>query len=660
MFFVRSSALVSTASQGLFSVIIHIGAHLRSVLAPVAVLMLAVVLSGCNEEHPDNKPGAVNNPYPTVSLGGVGEVQQPALGASRMYTLQLELSRAAPAVGSVRLRSVNGTALGGEHFAPLDRVVNFAEGERLVSTAIEILDGGAAANGGSFTVSVVSGVNLDINGSSALNHQITITPRPQQPDTGVEPEPVVANLQLPSELSLRAPRASRGSVEYPIVFTLDAPTASAGSVTLQSVDGSAEADTHFTTLNETIAVPAGAQEVAFAITLLHDANQSSNLEFSILAVRSENISLPSERSVPVTVVNSNDELATPSLALPSLTELYAPPAGSRDYQLLMALSAPASQAGSVQVRSQELTAQAGVHFQSVDNEITFAAGATEILLPVTVNHVNNETEVVAFAVQLSAPVNVQLPSTQQFNITIQPSANTEVVPELQLPAVINVPEPREAVGAVEYEFWLALSQPASKDGSVVVRTFAGSALAGINYTAIENQRIEFAAGDDIVRVPLEVLYEGGLLEAKELQLQFSHAENVLLPASRSFAVAIGGADSELPSVSIDTELEVVRPPEGVNSTITVVLPLTPAAILPGELRLVVNQGSALFGRDITAIPSAVTFARGDREVAITFTLVGSFATADRTFSLVFTEASNAILPISFSERQINVTIVAPE
>ena len=631
-------------------------------LAGVFLLAFALVLTGCSEEHPDNKPGAENNPFPTVALAAESEVTQPAANSTTRVTLQINLSRPAPAAGSVRLRTVNGSAQAGTHFTEFDSNVTFAAGERLATAEIVILDGASERSTVQFSVAVVSGTNVDLAGSSALSQPITIVPAAieENPDNGETPPAATPNLQLPNELTFNAPRPGRAQVDYPVVFTLDTPAASAGSVTLQSVEGTAEAGTNFVALNEVISVAEGARELAFTLSVLGDANQTSNLEFSLLVMSAENIELPEQRSVAVTIVNANNEFAAPTLALPSLTDLPAPNSGSREYQLLMALSVPAPQAGSVQVRSQELSAQAGVHFTGFANEITFAAGATEIFLPVTVNHVANLDTAVDFVVQLSAPVNLQLPSAQEFTLSIQPAVGFVVVPELQLPAVISVPEPRASVAAVDYEFWLPLSQPASADGAVLVRTFAGSALAGVNYTAINNQRIEFNAGDDIVRVPLEVLHEGGLEAAKELQLQFSGAENLVLPASRSLTIAIGGADGELPLVSIDNELEVVRPPEGVETTITVVLPLTPAAILPGELRLAVNQGSALIGRDITAIPSAVSFARGDREVAITFTLVGSFATADRTFSLVLTEASNAILPSSFAERQINVTIVTPE
>lgn len=630
-------------------------------LAGVFLLAFALVLTGCSEEHPDNKPGAENNPFPTVALAAVSEVTQPAANSTTRVTVQINLSRPAPAAGSVRLRTVNGSAQAGTHFTEFDSSVTFAAGERLATAEIVILDGAGEPSTVQFSVAVVSGSNVDLAGSSALSQPITIVPAVvENPDNGETPPAATPNLQLPNELTFNAPRPGRAQVDYPVVFTLDTPAASAGSVTLQSVEGTAEAGTNFVALNEVVSVAEGARELAFTLSVLGDANQTSNLEFSLLAMSAENIALPEQRSVAVTIVNANNEFAAPTLALPSLTELPAPNSGSREYQLLMALSVPAPQAGSVQVRSQELSAQAGVHFTGFANEITFAAGATEIFLPVTVNHVANLDTAVDFVVQLSAPVNLQLPSAQEFTLSIQPAVGSVVVPELQLPAVISVPEPRASVAAVDYEFWLPLSQPASADGAVLVRTFAGSALAGVNYTAINNQRIEFNAGDDIVRVPLEVLHEGGLDAAKELQLQFSGAENLVLPASRSLTIAIGGADGELPLVSIDNELEVVRPPEGEETTITVVLPLTPAAILPGELRLAVNQGSALIGRDITAIASAVSFARGDYEVVLTFNLIGSFATADRTFSLVLTEASNAILPSSFVERQINVTIVTPE
>ncbi|RUO33432.1 hypothetical protein [Aliidiomarina sanyensis] len=280
----------------------------------------------------------------------------------------------------------------------------------------------------------------------------------------------------------------------------------------------------------------------------------------------------------------------------------------------------------------------------------------------TVNRVGTSfDEEVEFAVQLSRPVNLQLPSTRQFNVSILPAREDEIVlPQLQLPSVIAVPEPSEERGEVEYEFWFPLSQPAPVDGSVIVRTFDGSAIRDVNFEQIESERIGFAAGDDHIRVPLTILYEGRLLTPKELQIQFASAEEIILPANRSVTISIDPDAIGLPEVQIENEYELVRPPLGEETTITVVLPFTTAAIMPGRIDLVVNQGGALIPRDFNNVPLTVEFDRGDREAVFEFTLNGVDTDAERTFSIVLSSATNALLPQSASERTIVFTIVSED
>lgn len=633
--------------------------HLREYVAAKRLIVLFSVmfaLSGCGDAVPELQPGGGGNPHPAISVFSSAEVTQPAAGTTTNLTVRIQFSNAAPEAGSINVATVSDTARAGIHFTALNSDVNFNKGATSAQFVVEILDGEGDVNDTNFSVQLLGATNAELG--SVTTQTVTILSNSDPVEPGEQ-----ANLNLPQSLSFRAPRAGRGSIDYPVVFTLDKPAPTSGSVTFKTVDGSAEAGVNFSAFETTVNVAAGARELLLEITLLEDANQTENLEFSLLAVTATNIELPVTRAVPITVLNVNGGAgaANPTISWPSVTELYEPTTATARNMLLLPLSAPAAQVGSVRLRTESASALAGQNFAAFDQVFDIQVGDTELMVPVDLlRTAHGLAEPVAFYLQISEAANVQMPNPRDLELTILPtSVEAPPAAELQLPNLVELPEPIEVNGDVTYTLWLPLSIPAPADGSVLVRSVDGTALRDYNYRPIDDQLINFSAGDEVIRVDVDILYDNLTVDGKEFTLEFTNADGVQLPESRSMTILIRPSGETLPTLEVPSEITFQRPDDGTQFVVSLVLPFDRAAILAGDINLVVNQGSAIEGRDFSGLVNQYSFAKHDDELAIPFTLVGSNYDENRQFTIVVERASNLQLGTSTEERTITVIIEPP-
>lgn len=626
-------------------------------LKPVlAVLALMALISGCGSEYPDQQPGGSANPYPTVSLLTSSEVSQPAAGQSTALQVRIQFSNPAPAAGSISVATTSGTARAGTHYSTFNETITFAEGASSAQFSVDILDGNGDTADVSFQIQITGAVNATLGTNTTQTVTIYST-------TEVEDPTNQASLNLPQNLSFRAPRIGRNSIEYPIVFTLSEPSPVAGEIKLRTVEGSAEAGVNFEAFDTVLPVAAGAREVVFSVTLLADANQTENLEFALLAETATNVQLPTTRTVPVTVINVNGETTggVPTISWPTVTELYEPTSGTATFNLLLPFSTPASQAGSFRLATRSASALAGEHFVAFSEQIDFVAGDTEVLVPVTLSRAPlGMTEPLSFYLQISAATNVTLPNPRELELTILPvSVSAPSIAQLQLNTLVEVPEPFSDGSPVTYSLMLNLTRPAPTAGSVKVRSVDGTALQGRNYTAINDHVITFAEGDQGLYVDIEVLFDSLGPDGKEFTLEFTDAEGIELPENRSMTVLIRPSGLALPVLEAPKTVTFQRPDDGTSFDVSLVLPFDRAAILAGLIELSVNQGSAIEGRDFSGILGEYAFAKHDDEIVIDLTLVGSAYTEERQFTLVVTKASNLQLGNSTEERTITIIIEAP-
>src|SRR5690554_4598325 len=99
---------------------------MKSVKYVFAFLFGILFLTACNEEHPDDLPGAVNNPFPVVSLDPSSTLQLSDADTSLLHSIPIRFDVAAPTAGVIHYRVVEGTAKAERDYVSSSTQVSFA------------------------------------------------------------------------------------------------------------------------------------------------------------------------------------------------------------------------------------------------------------------------------------------------------------------------------------------------------------------------------------------------------------------------------------------------------------------------------------------------------------------------------------------------------
>src|SRR5690554_81444 len=139
----------------------------------LTLLSVYILVACSSEEHPDNKPGGVNNPYPDVAIEAAANVAIDPADTEMEYFVPVTLSVSAPSAGAVRFRTLPGTAVANRDFISATGSVDFAEGERQVNIPVTLLNDACRLNDRSFTVELTGATNTTL--SANVSQQITLT-----------------------------------------------------------------------------------------------------------------------------------------------------------------------------------------------------------------------------------------------------------------------------------------------------------------------------------------------------------------------------------------------------------------------------------------------------------------------------------------------------
>lgn len=745
------------------------------------MLFLVVILSGCSEEHPDERPGAVNNPYPQVTISGTETIQFADDEGELSYSIPVTLSRPAPSAGEVRFRFVEGSAIAGRDFELESSRVTFAAGERQVNITVRLLNDNGRTSDRHFRIELTGATHATLGDS--IQHSVILTAhQPTDPvspvtlniptalsfvappsvqadfsvvipfsaaipnDGSVEirtvantaregehylavtgenctssrcrveagkteldfflpllgdvnaadrsfrlqflnaegfelpesreivvtlsygettnPEP--PNLLLPDELSLRMPSAARERVRYPVVVPFDRPLVEAATIEWQTVENTAESDIHFVAVSavgdDAQRIHAGAQEWAFEIEVLHDANTTENIQFEVQLIHSQGIGLPANRRIPVEIVHSNNEgVVVPSVTVPSSRNYHAPVTGTQAFTLRLPLSEAMPVDGSVGVNFIAESARRDVDFDGHDGMIEFPAGATEIPIPFTLLANADNVDERTFRVELYNPNGVNLPTTRELQVRIVSAGEPSPLPTLSLaPGLIRVPAPR-TTNEQEITLYFELSHAMLNDGAVTIRSRNGSAFAGVDFVEVAKVQQEVNAETSEVAVTFTLL-PANADAPREFELVFSNANELLLPANRAVTVQIDPRDTAvIPNIRIPSESEVIvltapnpNDPEA-NTLRRIVLPFDSSAPLAGLLEVFPQDQTAVAGTDYELAMTEFSFAPGAREVIVELNVQP--IASQKTFELLLVRAENANLPDEFEDRIIRIGIV---
>ncbi|RUO42833.1 hypothetical protein CWE15_05365 [Aliidiomarina taiwanensis] len=620
--------------------------------AVVFFLFSIALLSGCNEEHPDNVPGAVNNPFPEITLAGSSTVTMDAADASMVYSIPVNFSLAAPIAGEVKFRLVAGSAIEGRDYVAGSGAVPFNEGERQANIEVTLLNDPARTQAREFRVELLPSVNARLG--STVVQTVSITPV----DVSGQPD-AVSVLNIPTQRTLVAPTS--GEEEYVFVLPLTERLRQDATVSIHMLAGTAQEGTHFRSLtgsqceNGVCSIAAGAQELVFSVPVIGLAIDDA-LSFTLQFLSAEGLDLSSNREMEV-VLNYNASVQVPDLNVPSSLNLRMPSVEreSTAYPIIFTLSDMLSQSATLEWRTVDDTAVAGVHYQAVDatgaGAVNVNAGQREVEIELVLMHDQGTKEDVGFWIQLVSAEGIKLPAERSVYVTITHSnEDTSAYPRVSAPSTLTVHEP--AAGAKDARLNLTLTEVLSEVAELGVTFIDDSATVDTDYAVVSEQFV-VEKGMGVISVPLRLLVNAAETSTQHFQVELHSPLHLNLPSEPAITVAIvdNGAPAPAPYLTLSPQLIKVPVPRwNVSENISLYFPLSDQAT-GASVQVQGRNGTALSGVDFD--PNIQATVNGDQLTVDVTLLPQDLGGEPKEFDLLFTQANGLTLPES---RMVTVQI----
>jgi probable HAF family extracellular repeat protein len=447
-------------------------------------------------------------------------------------------------------------------------------------------------------------VGFGINPDGAT-HAFLLTP------DNVAPSPCDQHGSL--QFSSATYSVSESGTKATINATRTGGMAGAVSVDYATSDGTATtADNDYTSASGTLNFADGETSKTFDVNVTNDSTFESDENVNLTL---SNPTGSATLGVPATAVLTitNDD-AAPTLSIDDVTQTEGN-AGTTTFTFTVTKTGMTELSASASFATADGTATtADSDYASNSASVSFAANETTKQINVTVNGDTKVESDETFFVNLSNPSNATISDSQGQGAitnddspgTLQFSSATYIVGEGDGTATITVTRTGGIGGAV----------------SASVSTSNGTATAGQDYTAITNQVVSFADGDNTPKTFTVSVANDALDEANEtVNLTLSNATGGAGIGAQNTATLTINDDDPIPSLSIND----VSVAEGNSGTVNAVfnIILSAASGKTVTVNFTTADNTATAGSDYTAVTNqTVTFNPGDTSKSVTVTVSG--------------------------------------
>ena len=512
---------------------------------------------------------------------------------------------------SLDYATADGTAVAGEDYIAANGTLTFNPGETTKAIAVTIQGDKLDELDEAFTLNFTNSSNVTL-----VNTQGTATIT----DDDDAPEIALTDISVTE--------GDSGSTTATVTVTLDTPSSLPITVDYATADGSAIAGFDYIAQNGTIAFAPGETSKTIEIAVTGDIIDELDEAFSVNLSNPSNVTLTNAQTT-VTIIDNEEP---PQIAIDdvSITE------GNSDTSIAtftVTLDNASSQTVSVDYFTANDTAEAGADYQGANGTATFNPGETSKTISVVVIGDSIDELDESFNVNLIDPSNGIITDSEGTAIIV----NDDVPPELSV-ADISIVEGNNATSTAV--FTVNLNNPSSKKITVDYATANGTALAGIDYTAIAGT-LTFAPGETTKTIEVEVTGDN-LDEIDEaFALNFSNESNVTLNNSQATATITD--DDLAPEVAIADVSINESDTDATTALITINLNN------PSSKEITVDyataNGTAEAGIDYTEIAGTLTFAPGETSKTIVVEVIGDIIDEiNEAFTVNFSNGSNVSVP----------------
>jgi hypothetical protein len=330
--------------------------------------------------------GTINNDDgPDITINSVTRLESAG-------TATFNVTLAAPSTRTITVdyAFANGTADKGADFTGTDGTLTFTAGQVLKEVVATVKEDALDEVDETFFVNLSNPSNAPIGGGQGVG---TIT------DNDATPTLTIANAAVQE--------GDSGTTSLGFDLTLSAPSGRTVTVQYGTTDGSATAPADYTGVSGTVSFAPGDTDGIISVAVKGDTLDEANETLTLALSNPQGVILPTPASVTGTI---NDNDATPSLSMADVT-IKEPVAGTASAVFNVVLSAVSGQTVTVKYATANGTATSADYTPS-SGTLTIPAGSPSgtIAVPVNADAPTEANE--TFLVNLSGPVNAQLPDAQ--------------------------------------------------------------------------------------------------------------------------------------------------------------------------------------------------------------------------------------------------------
>ncbi len=452
-----------------------------------------------------------------------------------------------------------------------------------------------------------------------LGHNLT------HPDPAVIPAISVQDAQTPE--------GTGGANTLAFTISLSAPSTSTVTVQAATADHQALANQDYLPRTATLTFPPGTTSRTFVVDLIPDALYEADEAFYVRLTNPTNATLDDDQATG-TLLN-DDPL--PSLTVEDAQLTEPDPPTNTPLPFLVKLSAPAGLPVTVSYATLNGTATAPADYTQLSGSLTFNPGDTEATLQVIARGDLLDEDDETLTLRLSNPTNATLADPNGLG-TIR---DNDPLPRLRVNDVAVVET--NAGAQTTLAFTVSLSAPSGRTVTTTLDTQDGTAVAGLDYTALSNLTLTFPPGTTSQTANVTVLGDDLDEDDETFTLRLSSPTNAALDDDTGLGT-IRDNDAT-PSLS-------VAPAAATEGTAAnTPLPFTVSLSAPSGRPVTVNAstlgGTAVSNVDFTVITgTTLTFPPGTTSQTATVTLLAdALDEDDETFTLRLANPTNATLNV---------------
>jgi hypothetical protein len=514
---------------------------------------------------------------------------------SKTATFTVTLTNPPASTVTVSYATANGTATAGSDYTGASGTLTFPNGTTTQTVDVTISGDTNAELDETFFVNL-----SNPSGATIIDGQGTGT---ITNDDGTPPP-------APPSLSINDVSVSEGNLgpnEASFLVTLSAPSTEVVRVDYATANGTATAGSgdYFAT-NGTATFPPGTTTQRITVQVNGDTTKEPNETFLVNLSNPVHAAINDGQGVGTII----DDETAPSLSIGDATVIEGN-GGKRNATFTVTLSAPTSQAVTVNYATANQTATAGTDYDSTSGTLTFPAGVTTRTITVPVDGDNSNESNETFTVDLTAPKNATIADGQGVGTIIDDESG---LPTL---TIANASTQEGNSGSKAMTFTVTLSQPSTQAVTVKYATANGTASSASDYTEA-NGTLTFAPNETEKTITVNVTGDTTHETNETLFVNLSNANNALLGDNR--ATGTIEDDDDLPKLSIN---DVTKAEGNIGFTqFAFTVTLSAASAVPVSVGFQTGGGTATALIDYSSTSGTVVFAPGQTTQTITVNVNG--------------------------------------